>query len=96
MVTRVLYPAIPYKSLDGEEACAISACRAALAIYPCPRCLVHKRDLHQITKVFPARTVSGMRQVFEKAADASTKTERECILRGVGLHFTEVSVYCVL
>jgi hypothetical protein len=89
-LTRVLYPAIPYKSLDGEEACAVSACRAALANYPCPRCLIHKCDLHKITKVFPVRTVSSMQQVFEKASNAFTKTERERILQGVGLHFTKV------
>jgi hypothetical protein len=35
-----------------------------------------------------------MRQIFQKASNASTKTERERILQGVGLHFTEVSDCC--
>jgi hypothetical protein len=90
--TRVLFPGIPYDSLDGEEACMFSACRAAHANFPCPRCLVHKDDLNKITKVFPARTVDHMRQVYTNAMNAPNKTERERILQNYGLHQTEVFV----
>lgn len=69
-----------------------SACRAAHANFPCPRCLVHKDDLNKITKVFPARTVDHMRQVYTNAMNAPNKTERERILQNYGLHQTKVFV----
>lgn len=89
-VTRVLYTGIPITSIDGEEACSVSACRAALANFPCPRCLVHKDDLHKITKSFTLRTTETMKQVYDNALSATTNTAREKILQGAGLHLTEV------
>jgi hypothetical protein len=89
-LARVLFPGIVFHSLDGEEACWVAAVRSALAKYPCPRCLVHQDDLHNITKEYPIRTVLNMQQVYEDAVNASTKTERERILQGSGLHFTKV------
>ena len=50
--TRILYPGIPIHSLDGQEACAACACRAALAKYLCPKCLVHHDDLDKIDQDF--------------------------------------------
>jgi Plavaka transposase len=52
-IKRVLYPGIPIEALDGEEACSACACRAALANYPCPRCLVHHNQLDMIDKKYP-------------------------------------------
>ncbi|KII85171.1 hypothetical protein PLICRDRAFT_57110 [Plicaturopsis crispa FD-325 SS-3] len=89
MIARVLYPGIPYHSLDGEEACALACCRAALANYPCPRCLVHRDDLDKITQTFPPRTIETMMRTYHDALGASTQTEREEILRNQGLHATE-------
>ncbi|KAJ7201091.1 hypothetical protein GGX14DRAFT_659051 [Mycena pura] len=86
---RVCYPGIPITSIDGEEACSVSACRAALANFPCPRCLVHHNDLGKICDCFTLRTTETMKQIYEDAMAAPTKTESEHILQSVGLHATE-------
>ncbi|KAJ7347921.1 hypothetical protein DFH08DRAFT_808700 [Mycena albidolilacea] len=88
-IQRVCYPGVPITSIDGEEACSVSACRAALANFPCPRCLVHHNDLDKICKTFPLRTTETMKQFYEDAIAAPTKTESERILQSVGLHATE-------
>jgi len=87
---RVLYPGVPILSLDGEEACSACGCRAFLANYPCPRCLVHKDQLHMITARFTPRTTETMQDVYNEAVLASSKTHREDLLKGNGLHFTKV------
>lgn len=91
-INRVCYPGIPIMSIDGEEACSVSACRAALANFPCPRCLVHKDNLDRICQSFPSRTTETMKQVYEDALATTTKTDREKILQAVGLHATKVRV----
>ncbi|KAJ7696268.1 hypothetical protein B0H17DRAFT_929612 [Mycena rosella] len=88
-LNRVLFPGIPYHSLDGEEACSMCACRAALANFPCPRCLVPKAQLHSLLKEFTPRTTESMKLVYEAAHDAPTKAEQEKILQSHGLHLTE-------
>ena len=89
-IARILYPGIPIEALDGEEACAACACRAALANYPCPRCLVHHNQLAEIDKKFPPQTTQTMQQVYLNSQAAATKTAAEDILRNHGLHATEV------
>ncbi|KAJ7680005.1 hypothetical protein B0H17DRAFT_1206155 [Mycena rosella] len=88
-ILRVCYPGIPITSIDGEEACSVSACRAALALFPCPRCLVHHNDLDKICKSFTLRTTETMKRFYEDAMAAPTKTESERIIQSVGLHATE-------
>ncbi|KAJ6550186.1 hypothetical protein B0H19DRAFT_1298710 [Mycena capillaripes] len=88
-IQRVCYPGVPITSIDGEEACSVSACRAALASFPCPRCLVHHNDLNKICRTFPLRTTETMKQFYEDAIAAPTKAESERILQSVGLHATE-------
>lgn len=89
-VKRVIYPGIPIQALDGEEATWASACQAALANYPCPRCLVQHSDLDKIDKSFTPRTTETMCQVYEDSLVATSKTASENILKAYGLHRTEV------
>ncbi|KAJ7076603.1 hypothetical protein C8R43DRAFT_1179843 [Mycena crocata] len=85
-VVRIFHPGIFISSLDGKEAAYFNACRAALANYPCPKCLVHKDDLHRLMKAFVLRTPITMKKVVRKAFKANTKTEKEAILKNKGLH----------
>ncbi|KAJ7325814.1 hypothetical protein DFH08DRAFT_916907 [Mycena albidolilacea] len=86
---RVFHPGILIESLDGKEAAYFNACRAALANFPCPKCLVHKSDLHRITSHFKLRTTASMKAVVIKAMKKTTKTDKEQILKSYGLlgHF---------
>ena len=87
---RILYPGILIASQDGEEASYFCACRAATANYPCPKCLVHKSELHHIIKSFEPRTSESMRSVFEQASQMTSKTGKEKILQNHGLHEIKV------
>ena len=90
-VIRVLHPGIIIESQDGEEANCFCACRASgHANYPCPKCLVHKDQLHNVTGSFESRTSESMRLVIQRASRAQTKTEKEKILQAFGLHDIEV------
>jgi hypothetical protein len=89
-ISRILYPGFLIESQDGEEASYFCACRAATASYPCPKCLVHKSNLSDITKSFEPRTSESMRSVLERASQASSKTHKEKILQDHGLHDIKV------
>lgn len=90
-VNRILHPGILIESMDGEEANCFCACRASgHANYPCPKCLVHKDQLHNITGSFETRTSDSMRSVILRASQASTKMEKEKILQAFGLHDIQV------
>jgi hypothetical protein len=94
-LVRVFHPGILIESLDGKEAAYFTACRAALANYPCPECLVHKCDLHRITSQFELRTTATMRAVVAKASKKHTKTDKEWILKSYGLHDIDVSLHLI-
>ncbi|KAJ7266539.1 hypothetical protein C8J57DRAFT_1068778, partial [Mycena rebaudengoi] len=66
------------------------ACRAALANYPCPKCLAPKPDLQRLTKKFNIRTPVTMKAVVQKAHAATTKKEKEEILKDNGLRGIKV------
>ncbi|KAJ7875076.1 hypothetical protein B0H13DRAFT_1894337 [Mycena leptocephala] len=88
-IQRVCYPGIPVTFIDGEEAYSVSACCAALAKCPCPRCLVQHTDLAKINKSFTLRTTETVREKYEQTLTAPKKTQSERILQSVGLHPTE-------
>jgi hypothetical protein len=92
-IFRVFFPGIPIHSLDGEEAWATCAARGASADHPCPRCLVHKKELHILTKEYPLRTVKAMRKVYKESLAAHTKALTDEILKGAGLHQVTVCIY---
>ncbi|KAJ7166717.1 hypothetical protein C8R46DRAFT_996401 [Mycena filopes] len=85
-LVRVFHPEILICSLDGKEAAYFNACRAALANHPCPKCLVHRCDLHKLSKRFELRTRATMKAVVREASRSSTKAGKEDILKKHGLH----------
>ena len=85
-ITRVLQSGILIASLDGEESSYFCACRAANANYPCPKCLVHKSELHRVTKSFNIQTSETMCSVIELASQETSKSSKEKVLQGYGLH----------
>lgn len=91
-LVRVFHPGIHILSLDGKEAAYFNACRAALANYPCPKCLVHHCELHKLTKTFKLRTTATMKAVVLKARRVTTKTAKEELLKNHGLHGIKVQL----
>ncbi|KAK6966916.1 hypothetical protein R3P38DRAFT_3337690 [Favolaschia claudopus] len=74
------------KSKSWNEEAYFNGCRAALANHPCPKCLVHKDDLHCLTKVFTMRASEATESTICRARNAPTKGEKERILKKHGLH----------
>ena len=91
-INRVLYPGILIESQDAEEAAYFCGCRAASANHPCPKCLVRKQDLHNISTVFEQRTPKSMQAVLAQVSCTKTKTAKEKILIDNGMHNIEVSL----
>ncbi|KAJ7132506.1 hypothetical protein C8R44DRAFT_611932 [Mycena epipterygia] len=88
-VARVFHPGVHINSLDGKEAAYFNACRAALANFPCPTCLVPHSDLHRITSTFKLRTTATMKAVVVRALKKKTKIDKENLLKSYGLHGIE-------
>ena len=86
---RILYPGVCILSLDLEEAWYFCACRSAAARHPCPKCLVHRNDLHNLSLKWPLRTSELMQRVVLNARQQG-KTKREEILQDYGLHDVDV------
>ncbi|KAJ7656193.1 hypothetical protein B0H17DRAFT_956145, partial [Mycena rosella] len=74
---------------DGKEAAYFNACRAALANFLCPTCLVPHSDLHRITSTFKLRITTTMKAVVVRALKKRTKGDREDLLKSYGLHGIE-------
>ncbi|KAJ7248325.1 hypothetical protein C8J57DRAFT_1475494 [Mycena rebaudengoi] len=74
---RTAYPGIFIESMDFQELAAWLAMRSAAAKHPCPKCLV------------PQDRLSAMKEVLETALRKSTKTAKEEVLKGSGLHDVE-------
>ena len=89
-LTRVLWPGVLIDSVDYQEAEILCAIRAALADFPCPKCLVYKLDLHLLTKPNTPRTTQSMMAIYHQGQAAATKAEKERIFQAHGLHDTEV------
>ncbi|KAF8586450.1 hypothetical protein K439DRAFT_1646238 [Ramaria rubella] len=86
-IHHVLFPGFYILSLDGEEAACACATRGSKANHPCPRCLVHTDQLHNLTTPnFVARTSANMWAIWQEAQSARTKTAVEEILKNNGLH----------
>ncbi|KAL1740762.1 hypothetical protein HDZ31DRAFT_46862 [Schizophyllum fasciatum] len=89
-IFRVLHPGLGIGSMDGKEAARFTACKSHNANFPCPKCLVHKSELSDITTTtFKLRTTERMRKVLAKARIAPNATARRKILKDNGLHDVE-------
>ncbi|KAJ7194917.1 hypothetical protein GGX14DRAFT_377430, partial [Mycena pura] len=88
-ISRVVYPALPIHSLDGKEADATTGTRAALAHFPCARCLVRADQLRDICLHgvrYGLRTTESMKRVYEDAERMITQKDKESLLQRHGLH----------
>lgn len=88
---RVGHPGILIESLDHMEAIYWLMIRGGWANFPCPKCLVPKEQLHRLDKKFPLRTLEDTKKIQQRARDATTKGDREDILKNHGLHLVDVS-----
>lgn len=86
---RIMFPGILIASLDAEEAAVFCACKAHNANVPCPKCLVTKDELSNITGTWTPRTSATMQAAWTKASQAQFAYERDQILKDNGLHLVK-------
>jgi hypothetical protein len=91
LVRRTGFPGVLIGSMDFQEIAAWLRMRASNANFPCPKCLVPKEHLHDLTRAFALRTPETMSRVLAKARKKVTKGDKEAVLKGAGLHDGEVS-----
>ncbi|KAJ7574853.1 hypothetical protein C8J56DRAFT_1064268 [Mycena floridula] len=83
---RVGHPGIAIESMDGEEIAHWTGVMAANANHPCPKCLVHKCDLHRLSLKSTLWTSTLMQNALKEARSAASKTDRDKILQCFGMH----------
>ncbi|KAJ7210005.1 hypothetical protein GGX14DRAFT_565809 [Mycena pura] len=88
-IYRTAYPGILIESMDFQELACWLAIRSAIANFPCPKCLVPKHRLAELTQPFKHRSPAAMANVVRRARKKGTKKEREVLLRNSGLHDIE-------
>ncbi|KAJ7202777.1 hypothetical protein GGX14DRAFT_570454 [Mycena pura] len=88
-IYRTPYPGILIESMDFQELACWLAIRSAIANFPCPKCLVPKHRLAELTQPFKHRSPAAMANVVRRARKKGTKKEREVLLRNSGLHDIE-------
>lgn len=89
-ITRIVYPCVILKVVDGEEASILNAIRSPTSHYPCPQCLVFHDDLADLSTPGPVRDDKAMQAVYERAKATKVKTHREAILQKHGLQLVKV------
>jgi hypothetical protein len=66
--------------------------RGVNASYPCPTCLVPKREIPDLSLSHELRTTTSMQAIWNQGLQLNA-TEREDLLRSYGLRDVEVNVY---
>jgi len=73
--------AIPFSLLIEKRLVLTCATWGASADHPCPHCLVHKHQLHEVINSSPICTVKTMRNAYKQSLGFPTKTAAEAILK---------------
>ncbi|KAF9024771.1 hypothetical protein BDP27DRAFT_1248625 [Rhodocollybia butyracea] len=84
-IQRDLYPYILILSSDYEEQCVMTLIRGLRGLCPCPKCLVRKDDLSDLTKQSPLRTAQGTVDILKKVNTLTRQSDKEEILKQNGL-----------
>ncbi|KAJ7191815.1 hypothetical protein GGX14DRAFT_380770 [Mycena pura] len=96
-ISHVIYPAIPIASLDGKEADIYTTTRAALAHFPCARCLVRSDQLLALCQIsghfYEPRTTDSMKRIYLEAMSKHSKKDAEELLQKYGLHAVENALW---
>ncbi|KAJ6588426.1 hypothetical protein B0H19DRAFT_1099256 [Mycena capillaripes] len=84
-VLRQLFPMILILACDYEEACVMALTRGSQAHYPCPICLVHKDDQHNLSLPFQMRNSQETQEIIQQARLLKRADNREEMLKSYGL-----------
>lgn len=75
----------------GAIRCVMALIRGGVfSLYPCPRCLVHKDKLGDLSKTSKLRTAKEMQQAITRAQGQRLRAEKEEILKACGMRDVDV------
>ncbi|KIJ57372.1 hypothetical protein M422DRAFT_148910 [Sphaerobolus stellatus SS14] len=93
-ITRVLHPGFLIHAVDGEEAYCLCGTRGVKANFPCPRCLIYKTFLQNLTEPLVMRTQQDMKERYKKALTLKGNAS-EKLLRDAGLHLVKNAFWSI-
>ncbi|THU83800.1 hypothetical protein K435DRAFT_822896 [Dendrothele bispora CBS 962.96] len=81
LVHRLLFPLLMIASSDYEEQCIMCLIRGLMGLCPCPKCLIPKENLSDLSRVDQPCSASHTVEVHNQIGVMRTKAEKEEILR---------------
>lgn len=94
-ITRVLHPGFLVCAIDGEEAYCLCGTRGAAAKCPCPRCLIQKPTMDNLSANLKIRTQADMEELYQLAT-AMNPNVAERYLKDSGLHLVQVIIVIII
>ncbi|KAL0059303.1 hypothetical protein AAF712_013951 [Marasmius tenuissimus] len=86
-VIQMLYLILLALSADYEEQCVICLIRGVKGNYPCPRCMVHKEELADLSRTWKERSVKDTADILNEVIDLEFKNDQEALLKEHSLRF---------
>ncbi|KAL0057494.1 hypothetical protein AAF712_015864 [Marasmius tenuissimus] len=86
-VTRLIYFILLALSADYEEQCIMCLIRALKGLYPCPRCMIEKEELSDLSRIWKKRTAADVTEVLNEVDSFDLKKDQEVLLKEHSLRF---------
>ncbi|KAG7088002.1 hypothetical protein E1B28_012041 [Marasmius oreades] len=84
-IQRLIFVILLILSADYEEQCIMCMIRGLRALHPCPKCMVEKESLSDLSQQHEARTPAQTTEVLERVSSFATKGEQEKLLKEYSL-----------
>ncbi|KAK1227009.1 hypothetical protein PQX77_009971 [Marasmius sp. AFHP31] len=88
-VTRLIYLVILALSADYEEQCVMCLIRGIKSGYPCPKCMVARDEMSNLSKTWAARTAAETTEVLNEVINLQKKAQQEGLLKDHSLRLAQ-------
>ncbi|ESK82060.1 hypothetical protein Moror_13415 [Moniliophthora roreri MCA 2997] len=86
-ICRLLYPILLALSADYEEQCAMCLIHGLSALHLCPKCMVGKEKLLQLSERWDAHSPEDMTHILNQVAAMAWKGDQKDLLKQYSLHY---------
>ncbi|KAL0058382.1 hypothetical protein AAF712_014944 [Marasmius tenuissimus] len=88
-VTRLIYLIVLALSADYEEQCVMCLIRGIKSGYPCPKCMVARDEMSNLSKTWEARTAADTTEVLNEVIALEKQGEQEGLLKEHSLRLAQ-------
>ncbi|KAL0572513.1 hypothetical protein V5O48_009455 [Marasmius crinis-equi] len=88
-VERLIFLVLLALSADYEEQCVMTLIRGLRALHPCPKCMVGKEELSDLSHRWKKRAAQDTIDVLNEVALLDLKGEKETLLKEYSLRFAQ-------